>query len=61
MTLTKQQREALYKVYQRWNIETSYREFRKKVVPELGGWGAVMIQVPGGMWLGIEKDGYTHS
>jgi hypothetical protein len=36
-----------------------YRRFRAKVQPFFGG---DCIMVPyAGMWLGIEKDGYTHS
>lgn len=23
--------------------------------------GCIMVQVPSGMWLGIERDGHTHS
>jgi hypothetical protein len=38
----------------------SYRQFRKTVVPELGGWGAAMVPWSN-MWLGIEKDGHVHS
>jgi hypothetical protein len=38
----------------------TYRQFRKTVVLELGGWGAIMVPWCG-MWLGIEKDGHTHS
>jgi hypothetical protein len=37
-----------------------WRRFRKLVQPEIGGYGAVMLPWKG-MWLGIEKDGYTHS
>jgi hypothetical protein len=37
----------------------TYRQFRQKVQPMLGG-GGVMIHWCG-MWLGIETDGYTHS
>lgn len=36
-----------------------YRRFRKTVQPFFGG---DCVMVPwAGMWLGIEKDGYTHS
>jgi len=36
-----------------------YRRFRAKVQPFFGG---DCIMVPyAGMWLGIERDGYTHS
>jgi hypothetical protein len=58
ITLTKAQRIALYKVWQRpVEDKKSYKEFRKSVQ---GGWDYVMVQWCG-MWLGIEKDGYTHS
>jgi hypothetical protein len=36
-----------------------YRRFRKKVQPFFGG-DCVMVPYAG-MWLGIERDGYTHS
>jgi len=38
----------------------SYRQFRKTVVPELGGWDAAMVPWSN-MWLGIETDGHVHS
>lgn len=58
MKLTRQQREALYRVYNRGgNCATSYRDFRKTVQP---GPGCIMLPWAG-MWLGIEPDGYTHS
>lgn len=34
----------------------TYRQFRRRIQP---GWDCVMINI-WGMWLGIEKDGYTH-
>ncbi len=37
-----------------------YRRFLQKVVPELCGYGALMVPWKG-MWLGIERDGHTHS
>jgi hypothetical protein len=74
---TRKQREALFKVFQRqfpsWvspgkrrgtgeivPVDTiQYRRFRAKVQPFFGG---DCIMVPyAGMWLGIERDGYTHS
>jgi hypothetical protein len=68
--LTKPQRKALYRVYertredagprtlfQRQNGLQSYRAFRRTVQP---GPGCVMVRYAG-MWLGIEPDGYTHS
>ena len=69
MILTKAQRVALKKVYDRtdehnqrdWNEPTvSYLEFRRTVQPEIGSFGCIMVPWCG-MWLGIEKDGHTHS
>ena len=73
IVLTKDQRKALKRVYDRsplWPGDhnrirntsqeghaISYREFRKSVAP---GYGCVMVKWCG-MWLGIEPDGYTHS
>ncbi len=64
MILTRQQRVALKRVYDRevdnrkaCGVGGTYREFRKTVHP---GWGCVMV-LWAGMWLGIEPDGYTHS
>lgn len=37
-----------------------WRNFRRKVQPYFDKSGCVMIPWKG-MWLGIEKDGYTHS
>ncbi len=37
----------------------TYRQFRRTIQPEICG---PAIMVPWcGMWLGIERDGYTHS
>jgi len=84
MNLTRQQREALKRVFDRHPIPAdyddrclyhincdgrpqvrnrevyevmTYRQFRKTVQP---GYGCAMVPWAG-MWLGIEKDGYTHS
>lgn len=72
-TLTRQQREALHRVWKRSDGHhlrmtgelrsasgMSYREFRRGVVPYSDGSGCVMVPWCG-MWLGIETDGYTHS
>ena len=60
-TLTRQQREALFRVWKRVQNETenppSYLTFRRTTQP---GWDCIMVPFAG-MWLGIEKDGYTHS
>lgn len=69
---TRQQREALKNVYHRAVRAYSagpmrqgvhfmnYRQFRKTVQPTFGCDDCVMVRFAG-MWLGIEKDGYTHS
>lgn len=56
MKLTKAQRQALKKVFDRTQ-GGSYLTFRRTVEP---GWGCIMVPFAG-MWLGIEPDGYTHS
>lgn len=62
MTLTRQQREALKRVYDRdtdtpLKVMRTYRQFRSTVLP---GPGCIMVRW-NVMWLGIEPDGYTHS
>lgn len=58
MKLTRQQREALKRVYDRdRNVASSYLAFRRRILP---GYDCIMIHWAG-TWLGIEKDGYTHS
>ena len=70
MQLTQAQLDALYKVYQQWQDKTPYA-----IMPEdfgiieedeqnycIGLWvGGKPGQGNGGMYLGIESDGYTHS
>ena len=56
MKLTKAQRQALKRVFNRTEC-TSYLAFRRTVQP---GPGCAMVPFAG-MWLGIEPDGYTHS
>ena len=71
MVLTKQQRKALKQVYDRQPIYNrndslkkvelplTYKQFRRTVRSYFGG---DCIMVPWcNMWLGIEKDGHTHS
>jgi hypothetical protein len=58
--MTKDQMRALHRVYLRdTSVAPSYLAFRRRAyyshINE-----CVMIQWKG-MWLGIEKDGYTHS
>lgn len=57
MILTKEQRQALKKVFLRTDEGLSYLAFRRTVQM---GWGCIMVPFAG-MWLGIEPDGYTHS
>ena len=58
--LTKEQRIALFRIYQReWNAKpATYLAFRRTASQSYMG----CVMVPWcGMWLGIEPDGYTHS
>jgi hypothetical protein len=63
---TRQQREALARVYHRGPVlddqgrPLSYREFRKTVQGGFFCDPCIMVHWRG-MWLGIELDGYTHS
>ena len=71
MTLTREQREALKRVFDRQasiglpNVDEpgkekpTYRQFRRRAV-RAGYDNCIMVQFAG-MWLGIEPDGYTHS
>ena len=58
---TRAQREALKRVFDRWKPAKSYREWRKTCVHGYFGDPSCIIVDVGTMWLGIEKDGYTHS
>lgn len=55
---TRAQRLAIRRTYERSaDNATSYRAFRRRVIP-----GPDCILLPWcGMWLGIERDGYTHT
>lgn len=59
---TKEQRKAIKRAYDRDGSHRAmtYREFRKTVQPLFGCDGAVLVHWCG-MWLCIERDGYTHS
>jgi len=72
---TKEQRVALKRVFERNPIipkpdgipsrminqqPMSYRQFRETAKPSFDTSGCIMIYWAG-MWLGIERDGYTHS
>lgn len=55
---TRAQREAILRKFSlNPDGAASYREFRKRAVYSFG-----VLMLPWcGMWLGIERDGYTHS
>ena len=55
--LNKDQTKSLLRKWKQNNQGLTYLQFRRTVQP---GWDCVMVQWSG-MWLGIEKDGYTHS
>ncbi len=55
--LNKAQRQSLLRKWLQDNQNLSYLQFRRTVQP---GWDCVMVKWCG-MWLGIERDGYTHS
>ena len=55
--LNKRQAQSLLRKWKQNNQGLTYLQFRRTVQP---GWDCVMVQWSG-MWLGIEKDGYTHS
>lgn len=60
--LTKAQRAAVYRKWMMMDEERrpSYRVLRKAVQPTFGMDGAVVLPWCG-MYLCIERDGYTHS
>jgi len=57
--ITKEQQQAIKRKYTQNNQGLTYLQFRRTV--QYGyGYGCLMVRWSG-MWLGIEKDGYTHS
>ena len=54
---TREQRAALKRIWMRGTDERTYRQLRRDAV---GGNDCLMLHWAG-MWLGIERDGYTHS
>ena len=58
--LTKDQRKALKRIYDRQTLPINYRLFRKSVMGTIGMDNADIVNWAG-MWLAIECDGYTHS
>lgn len=57
--LTRQQREALKRVYDRQPMPVTYREFRRQAVR--ASYDNCVMIAWNNIWLGIEPDGYTHS
>ena len=57
MKITNEQKHAIKRIYDRREMGISYLQFRRSVSP---CFDCLMVQWFG-MWLGIEKDGYTHS
>lgn len=65
---TKAQRQAVKQIYDRdptikvngQPMPATYRQIRKRAVPTFGCDGAITLPWAG-MWLCIERDGYTHS
>lgn len=57
---TREQREALLRIWRRDANALSYFQFRRTVQPTIGCDGAVVVPWCG-MWLCIETDGYAHS
>jgi hypothetical protein len=55
--LTKPQRHALYRKWTQNTQDLTYRKFRSTITC----WDETVFVRWCGMWLGIEKDGYTHS
>lgn len=57
MKINKMQQKALLMKWKQSNQGLSFLQFRRTV---LSGFDCIMSKWCG-MWLGIEKDGYTHS
>lgn len=63
---TREQRVALKSLYDRQLLNDggpqykTYKDMRRSLYGSFDGSGCVMVQL-WHMWLGIEKDGYTHS
>lgn len=58
--LTKDQQKALARAYARAPMPETFLQFRRRVQPTFGCDGAVVVQWQG-MWLCVERDGYTHT
>ena len=60
---TRKQREALHSLFCRWQdqmVWPSYKRVRKSAFRAIGCGNAVFVKL-GGMYIGIEEDGYTHT
>jgi len=58
--ITRAQRKAIHAMYLRNpNGSKTYREFRKRFYPQFGGYIAILDWC--GMYVGVERDGFTHS
>jgi hypothetical protein len=55
--ITKEQQQAIKRKFERDDQGMTYLQFRRSVKY---GYDCLMVRWCG-MWLGIEKDGYTHS
>jgi hypothetical protein len=55
--ITKEQQQAIKRKYTQDNQGLTYLQFRRSVIHS---YGYLMLHWCD-MWLGIEKDGYTHS
>ena len=58
MTLSRLQRVALKRIFDRQPMVLTYRQFRRTVQ---AGYDRLIMVPWSGMVLGIEADGYTHS
>ena len=57
MKITIEQKIAIKRLYDRNSLGVSYLQLRRTVKR---GYDCLMVEWCG-MWIGIEKDGYTHS
>lgn len=63
ITTTKEQRKAILRIFNRGadcTARLTYRQFRATIQPTFGCDGAIVLPWAG-MWLCIERNGYTHS
>lgn len=59
--ITRAQRVALKRLYDRAPMPVSYRQFRKTVIGPFYVNDPVIMVSWFNMWIGIERDGYAHS